>query len=64
MPVWEYKVTSRPSDNLLTEEQLNKLGEAGLELISVVTAAYEETVIGKVEQNIRFYYFFKKPKGK
>jgi hypothetical protein len=27
--VWEYKVTSRPADTLMTEEELNALGKEG-----------------------------------
>ena len=62
MPAWEYKVTTCDQDDMLTEEQLNVLGEAGLELITVVSTTYEEMVVGKVTQKNRFHYFFKRPK--
>jgi len=61
MPAWEYKITRRDQDNLLTEEQLNVLGKAGLELITVVPTPYEETIVGKVIRKTRFHYFFKRP---
>lgn len=61
MAKWEYKVTSRDQDSLLTEEQLNVLGEAGLELVTVATAPFEEIEVGRRVQRVRFFYFFKRP---
>lgn len=62
MPKWEYKVTSREAENLLTEEQLNKIGEAGLELVTVFPTEYTEVVVGEHKTRHRFHYFFKRPK--
>ena len=63
MSTWEYKVTGRYEDDLLTEEQLNVLGAAGLELISVVVAQQEQVVIGRQERRNKFYYFFRQPRA-
>ena len=59
MTTWEYKVVSREEDNPFTEEELNALGMAGLELVNVAVTQREEVVIGRVERRSRFYYFFK-----
>ena len=63
MPKWDYKITSRDADKLLTEEQLNKIGEAGLELVTVFPTEYTETIVGEVIRKHRFHYFFKRAKG-
>jgi len=62
MPAWEYKVISREEGQLLTDEQLNKLGEHGLELIAVVPVAREVTEVGKTKTVQTVHYFFKRPK--
>lgn len=37
--VWEYKVTSRPTDTLMTEEELNALGKEAWELTATASHA-------------------------
>ena len=62
MPAWEYKTIERRSDQPLTEEQLNKVGALGLELVTVLAISEEATVIGRQVQRTTLYYFFKRPK--
>lgn len=62
MPAWEYKTVVRTQDEQMTDEEMNKLGAAGMELVAVVTTAEEEVIVGRKEQKNRFYYYFKSPK--
>jgi len=63
MPAWEYKMIARKDDALLTEQQLNKLGEHGYELVSVVAMQEERTVVGRHETYNVVRYFFKRPRS-
>ena len=63
MPVWEYKTVVREEDQLLTDEQLNKLGAYGLELVAVLTFARAVTNVGRTDTHHTVHYFFKRPKS-
>ncbi|HRU05197.1 MAG TPA: hypothetical protein P5137_05415 [Candidatus Brocadiia bacterium] len=63
MPVWEYKTISREEDQLLNDEQLNKLGAYGLELVGILPIARQETVVGRTQTRHTIHYFFKRPKA-
>ncbi len=62
MPQWEYKVVVREEEQVLTEEQLNKLGEHRLELLAVVPISKEVTIVGRTSRQNTVHYFFKRPK--
>ena len=62
MPVWEYKTVVREEDQLLSDEQLNKIGAHGLELVAVVPIAKQEVALGKTQLRHTTHYFFKRPK--
>ena len=61
MTRWEYQVVSRSEESALTEAQLDTLGAAGMELVSVVVTAHEMIVIGRPERKNTLHYFFKRP---
>lgn len=61
MPAWEYKTVARRADQPLTDEQLNKFGAAGLELVNVLAISEETTVIGRQVTRTTLHYFFKRP---
>lgn len=62
MPQWEYKTLIREQDQLLTDDQLNKMGEHAMELIGVLPIAQEVTVVGRTRTVYTVHYFFKRPK--
>jgi hypothetical protein len=62
MQPWEYKIVSRDEDQLLTDEQLNKLGEHGLELVGILPLARQVVVVGKATTVHTVHYFFKRPR--
>jgi len=62
MQQWEYKTLAREEDQLLTDDQLNKLGEHGLELISILPIFHEVTEVGRTWKKHTVYYYFKRPK--
>jgi hypothetical protein len=62
MPVWEYKTVRREEENALTEEELNALGGAGLELVSVAVTQRDVTIVGRTEKVSRLHYFFRRVK--
>jgi len=62
MRVWEYKTIAREEDQMLTEEQLNKIGALGLELVTVFPATTHEIIVGKTVVRNTIHYFFKRPK--
>lgn len=62
MPVWEYRSVRRGEDQLLTDEQLNKMGAHGFELVSVLALREESMVVGRRETRTVVHYFFKRPK--
>jgi Domain of unknown function (DUF4177) len=45
-PAWEYKVISKSGEDLLCEDELNRLGADGWELVGVVS----------LEGGVRFYF--------
>ena len=63
MSVWEYKTIARGEDELLTDEQLNKIGALGLELVSVTPVTATEVVVGKTVTKHVLHYFFKRAKA-
>lgn len=63
MPVWEYKDVARDEAELLTEEQLNKAGAAGFELVTVMPLVRTEVVVGKPATRHTVHYFFKRAKA-
>ena len=63
MPAWEYKTVARKKDELMTDEEMNKFGAAGLELVAVVATEEEEMIVGRKERTHRFFYYFKRPKA-
>jgi len=63
MTIWEYKTIAREEEQLLTDEQLNKLGEHGLELVGILPIVKEITVVGKTTTHHTIHYFFKRPKS-
>ncbi len=63
MSAWEYKTVEREQEELLTEEQLNKLGASGYELISVLALTDEIIVVGRQQTHRSVHYFFKRPKA-
>ena len=62
MPAWEYKLYSREEDELLTEEQLNKLGAHGFELVGILPIVKSVTIVGRTDTHHTVHYFFKRPK--
>jgi hypothetical protein len=62
MPAWEYKAVVREGDALLNEEQLNKFGAHGYELVTVVLTKEERTEVGRTLQYDVLRYFFKRPR--
>ena len=62
MPTWEYRTITREQDEILTDEQLNKVGEHGLELVSILLIPKQVTVVGKTTVLHTVHYFFKRPK--
>ena len=64
MPPWEYKTIVRERDKLLTDEQLNKIGAYGFELVAVLTITEDITVVGRHETRTNVHYFFKRPRPK
>ena len=63
MPVWEYKTVMREEEQLLTDEQLNKLGAYGLELVGILPITKQRTEIGKTQTYHTVHYYFKRAKG-
>lgn len=61
MTAWEYQIVSRGEENALTEAQLDTLGGAGMELVSVAVTSREAIVIGRPERKNTLHYFFKRP---
>jgi hypothetical protein len=61
MTAWEYQIVSRSEENALTEAQLDTLGGAGMELVSVAVTSHEAIVIGRPERKNTLHYFFKRP---
>lgn len=62
MQIWEYATTKRNEDQLLTDADLNKMGEHGYELVNVLGITEEATVVGRLEKRNVVHYFFKRPK--
>lgn len=60
MPVWDYKMISRQSHEMLSEEQLNTMGANGFELLQVLNVSESMTVVGRRETVNKVYYFFKR----
>jgi len=63
MPAWEYVTVVRGRNQLLTNDQLNRLGARGYELVNVVGLRYEVTLVGRRETRVEVHYFFKRPKA-
>lgn len=63
MPAWEYKTVVREEDQLLTDEQLNKLGAYGLELVGILPITKQVTVVGRTDTHHTVHYYFKRPKA-
>lgn len=60
MPLWDYKMISRQSQEMLSEEQLNTMGANGFELLQVLNVSETMTVVGRHETVSKVYYFFKR----
>lgn len=60
MPAWVYKSISRPYNEMLTDEQMTKIGELGFELVQVLQIAQEVTVVGKQREVVTLHYIFKR----
>ena len=56
------EILAREENQLLTDEQLNKLGELGLELVGILPISHEVTEVGRTWTKHTVHYFFKRPK--
>ena len=62
MPAWEYKSITRQVAEMLTDEQLNLLGQHNFELVNVLSVDERHTVVGRQEIHTVVHYFFKRPR--
>lgn len=62
MTIWEYKTVKRKQDDMLTDEQLNLLGQHGFDLVSAVVMTEDQTIVGRHMTVQIVQYIFKRPK--